>query len=320
MQRMQIMTKWKEILTKEFLNEELVVFPQKNSRQLAEVLGCGRTTVGKYARKFGIQLSNRMYSVDDHFFDELNFNTAYLLGLSTADATVYGTSSKNSNEIKWEQIDPELVYWVRDLISPERPVYINNPNTRPSAAHMKNCKLTYSVRIISKIITDRLISLGIIPRRTGKETLLDLPLELHPAYLRGLFDGDGSIRLYFKGDPKRNINPLTNKPNEYPANLFRCDICCSRRKFLEDLQKSNDIFQNFHINKGCRCWVLISAAKDTILQFGKYIYSTPPDIRLARKEIKFEELRQGKHLQCEPYLSTTTGMEQDGQLLASNTS
>jgi intein-encoded DNA endonuclease-like protein len=66
-------------------------------------------------------------------------------------------------------------------------------------------------------MVDRLISLGVIPNKTGSETMKYVPDEWKTDFIRGFFDGDGSISI-------RNDN-----------SNFSCFICSQNKEILSDI-------------------------------------------------------------------------------------
>lgn len=91
-----------------------------------------------------------------------------------------------------------------------------NIYTRTRPNNLKLCTVHYN----SKYLIDRLISLGVVPRKTGIETMEHVPDEYKLDFVRGYFDGDGSI----------SISESKNKTQ------FNCNICGTSLNILEQIQ------------------------------------------------------------------------------------
>lgn len=138
---------------------------------------------------------------------------AYILGFTTADGCV------NFNPTKWvyslsyglNKDDIEILEFIRSEICPTKP--ISQPNKQDMV------RLEFN----SKTLCNDLINLGVTPRKTGFEILPKVPDEYRFDYLRGLFDGDGSI--YFNEKSKSKWSRTA---------VFA--ITCSNKNYLEDLR------------------------------------------------------------------------------------
>lgn len=138
---------------------------------------------GKYINR----LANTTY------FDVIDGEAkAYLLGFITADGSVSVRAGRKFSKILRLELQ-ESDEMILDLLSSELNIkskkYYRN----------KNGKVTVSIGISSTEIVDSLERYGVVANKTyALESLfIDLPEDLLKAYLRGLFDGDGS--LYISG-------------------------------------------------------------------------------------------------------------------------
>ncbi len=80
-----------------------------------------------------------------------------------------------------------------------------------------SCWIDGTIYIEVKKIKEDLIKLGITPQKTGKEVFCNIPQEYVYSYIRGIFDGDGSVGIY-------------KSP--------RFEIVSANLKFLEDINNN----------------------------------------------------------------------------------
>ena len=176
-----------------------------------------KTCVYRYIRKFGLQSyvqhppQNKIILNHDFFENIDNEHKAYWLGMLVADGNIsdFGRKSytirlllKNSDIYHVEQFAKD--------IGIDKKVHINNDGRGSIAIHSK------------KMFFD-LMSHGVMPQKTRHEVFPELPKELVPHFIRGFFDGDGTIY-------KRNeTNPKRKRP--------QCCIgfVCGNKKFIDAL-------------------------------------------------------------------------------------
>lgn len=157
-------------------------------------------------------MSKSIYTYDNTFFEKIDTEEkAYILGFIYADGNVNDPSKDKHYrvKIKLKADDFGLLEKIKDAIKYTGPVKIYN---------QKNGKGVSELRICSKIMHSQLVSHGVVPRKTFviKYPPIDESLDRH--FIRGFFDGDGSIYL------------RKNRPNG-----FRVDIQCASYDFLESI-------------------------------------------------------------------------------------
>lgn len=130
--------------------------------------------------------ASRKYSVNDNYFKNQSHNMAYILGLIAADGNV--SVRENLVSIALRDYDFEILEKIRVELQSERPVKLY---TRADGTKFA------SLQIWSKTMKSDLSNYNITPRKT--ETILPptfLAKEYWRSYIRGYFDGDGSINNY----------------------------------------------------------------------------------------------------------------------------
>jgi intein/homing endonuclease len=140
-------------------------------------------------------------STNDHFFDDLTDEKAqYVLGLIASDGNL---SHNPKNKISITSKDREILEKVQKVMQTDYKVGFDG-------------RCVYQIQIYSDILYNRCISLG-LPER--KSLILDYPNWANRHFIRGVFDGDGSV---FKQH---------NRPT------ILCEFTSSSIKFINGLEE-----------------------------------------------------------------------------------
>lgn len=151
------------------------------------------------------------YLFNENFFNKWSIETAYVLGLIFSDGNV--SKEKDHFSIHISDKDVELLELINKLTKSNHPIEI-----RDHSAYL---------RIYNKFATAKLIGYGCIPRKSLILEFPNVPFKYLNHFVRGYFDGDGSI--YF------------NKPDVIKIKII------GTKKFLNKLQ--NILFLKLHLKK-----------------------------------------------------------------------
>lgn len=122
----------------------------------------------------------KKYTVVENYFDDWSQNMAYVLGFIVADGNIQKCGYYLKVEI--HPRDLAVLEFIRNQISPD--YEIKYPKGRSIARIYPACK-TWKTR---------LAQLGVVPAKTGKETIPEeMPEIFLWDFIRGYFDGDGSV-------------------------------------------------------------------------------------------------------------------------------
>lgn len=152
-----------------------------------------RTGVGK-----------RKYLLDEYYFDNIdNQNKAYILGFIYADGS--NALSKSTINISLQKSDKDILEKMRAELKSSKPlVFLDYSNKNDYGYHYKD---QYALRFHSAHMCSKLLELGVY---TDKSYTLKFPnflrKDLLPHFIRGVFDGDGSISRYKASDKNHQIN------------------------------------------------------------------------------------------------------------------
>lgn len=141
------------------------------------------------------------YEHNHDYFDNVDCEEkAYILGFLIADGTleIVKTKNRTSNRICFLNSvdDLETVELIRNQISPNSMLYYRN-----NTSGVKVRKEQVSLRITSKKMCDVLVNkYNILPRKTYHSDFIfdfnTIPEKYHSSFIRGYFDGDGSVSFY----------------------------------------------------------------------------------------------------------------------------
>ena len=141
-----------------------------------------------FDNKFGVEIQRnkvRKYEINEHYFDKIDSEEkAYFLGILYAD----GCNMVDHTEVslRLQEDDYEILDKLNKLLQPTKPIH--------KIKEKGNQKAQYRLLINSKLISYRLNELGITQNKTFTTTFPSfLSSDLHRHFIRGYFDGDGSV-------------------------------------------------------------------------------------------------------------------------------
>ena len=206
--------------------------------------------------KSQIQSENaRKYNINQDYFKTWSHNMAYILGFWYADGCIYGGKMF---DITLHKKDKYIIKKIAQELDYQGPIldYVDR----------QACRINFSC----KVIYNDLIALGGTERKSKTLQFPNIPIEFLPDFIRGYFDGDGSV-YNVKG---KRIN--TN-------------FACGSNKFLQSLLqllKKEAGIEGGSISIANQS--LTFGKKDSI-KLGNYIYQNNPELYLLRKYEKFKQ-------------------------------
>jgi hypothetical protein len=191
-------------LTKEMLEYEYGL--SKNWSTVARTLGHSYTTIKKYVDLYDIQYEKRQqYSCDYNFFKNETPESFYVAGFIAADGSIRNTKYSDILKINLSINDIEHLIKIKNIMNSNHP--IKEFVIDPKAKIIKKC---VEFKIFSCGMINDLEKFNIIQNKTFTYHMPDWLL-IHPLvshFMRGYFDGDGTISLgkLYKG---RKVKQLT---------------------------------------------------------------------------------------------------------------
>ena len=204
--------------------------------------------------------AKRKYKLNENIFSKIdNEVSAYWLGFLYADG--YNHTKKSSVTLCLHNLDINMLEKFSLFLETDKPIRRNTENSS-------------KVVIENKKISKDLEKLGVIQAKTHKiefPNFLDEKMEKH--FIRGYFDGDGSITYGRKLNVSATISLVSTK------------------NFLDEICKRIEIHFNYtkrHKNKEDNIYTINSGGICNILKFYNYLYKDS-NIFLLRKKEKFEK-------------------------------
>lgn len=267
------------------LLKQLYLTERKNTYVIAEELRVDAATIQRRLKKLGVEIRDnaechRRFSIDQHYFDRINTpDKAYFLGLLYADGSNFPIDSKGK---EWYHIilslsgddDVSVLTTFRRYLKtdiPIRKIIPSNPKHKP----------IYRLTICSKHMSQQLEKLGISKGKTYNATYPDfLNQQLHSHFIRGVFDGDGSISIQ------------TNRPC---AASFDITTASNVSKGIANIISSYDLADHMHLISDKRSPSILHiqfSRVEQILKVMDWLYKDCKDLYMNRKYIKYIDLKK----------------------------
>lgn len=213
-------------------------------------------------------MANFKYLVNHKYFDVLNFETAYFLGILAADGNV----SQNRITLGVCEKDREIVDNFKNAIQSTHPIKQRITRLREKSYPQQ------VFRFNSPHMCKTLETYGIIPNKSLTLKFPNIPPSLISSFVRGYFDGDGSITItkhknmfiYILGTERflKNIKDYYNQ------------LCNTNVGWVTRHDKSKIFHFCIHGNNGGKCfsdWIYHNSKQNTRLK-RKYVKMTSFDV------------------------------------------
>ena len=188
----------------------------KTHNEIAIELGYSTSKICTLLQKNNIKArSTTIYNVDEEFFKEINTEEkAYILGWWYSDGNV---RLDGKIRVALAEDDKNILEWIKEQLKYTGPLYYKKPKNEKSKAQFELC-------INRQSLAKDLIKWGCIPSKSLILTFPDfLREDLVRHFVRGVFDGDGSINLTRKTCPTIFITGSYNFIYRL-ADILPCDF------------------------------------------------------------------------------------------------
>ena len=169
-------------------------------KQLSELFPISQVSINTLLKRNGYVAKSqselqRKYPIVEDFFDVIDTEEkAYILGLLYADG--YNNTDRNSVNLGLKESDKKILDKITNLIQPTKPLqYVDTSRARKKIG-CENSQNQYRLVIANKHISQRLAELGCGKAKTHNLTFPteeQVPSHLIRHFVRGYFDGDGSV-------------------------------------------------------------------------------------------------------------------------------
>lgn len=212
----------------------------------------------------------KIYTLDEDYFKNIDsIEKAYFLGFISADGNVEILKSGCYTFTLTVSIkDIEILDKLNESINTNKPI----------KTYYKKGFQYARIIITNNAFVSNLMNIGVKPRKTWDNTIIDLPEKYMSHYLRGYFDGDGSI-LFRK------------KTSNYAVSISGFEHNMNRIKEYLD---NKNIYSSFYLDKreynitetSGKFGSLSFGNKTSMYSFLKYIYKDNNGYCLSRKREK----------------------------------
>ena len=218
---------------------------------------------GIYIRNYVESKDNlRKYNINDNYFKTQSHNMAYILGLIAADGNI--SSKENGIFIALKETDKEILEKINNELGNTRPIKIYER----ADEYEKTAKLSFWSSTIKKDLSHY----GLNPNKTFNiEPPYFLLPEYHISYIRGYFDGDGSISLC-NYTPAFRISGASKKIISWIKDCFsiQYNIYTNLRIEKEKLSENRDWYVLDYYGDRARQIYNILYIKDSLYMERKY--------------------------------------------------
>ena len=169
--------------------------------------------------KFDHRGGHNRYSCNFDFFKKWTDEMAYVLGFLYADGCIVDAVSSRTQYIQFNSNDKEILEKIRRVMESGHPLGVRPPHP---VIHKNGTYISaesFILRIGSRKMFNDLIHFGIIPNKSKIIKFPTIPNKHLGPFIRGYFDGDGSIvfnkkrwiRIVFTSGSKDFLGQLSNK-------------------------------------------------------------------------------------------------------------
>ena len=218
--------------------------------------------------------SSRRYHFVDGYFNDYTEENSYWMGFISADGHV--GVKRGRIEIKIHSKDVDRLIAFRNVVKGDFPIY--RYNTRPHV----------SVVMFSREMIDDLTEKRIGPKAPALRIPLNIPDTCVRHFIRGCFDGDGSISL--SRAPNGSLRPT------FQILGSKCLLEWMSKKLVGQAGVESSI--NVRLMEGC--WALCIGSRRSLIKIKNYFYDNVDEsLCMKRKKEKFG-LFYGKKIKPRP--------------------
>jgi len=134
-------------------------------------------------KEFTTEYNPTTLPVNEDYFSELNQESAYWLGFLYADG--YVNSNRSTFELGLAAKDESHLRKFRQAVDAEQPIQRKTTNLNTEAVR---------ITISREGFIEHLVELGLDIGKTESDHIPEMKVSLLPHFVRGLFDGDGTVR------------------------------------------------------------------------------------------------------------------------------
>ena len=252
----------------------LYVNDNHSLQSIANIYSCSIPVIIRILNKNGIKRRKHTRSLyNKAYFNEINSKEkAYFLGLLYAD----GCNYEKGITLSLQMEDYKIIETFKKSIGFTGKINYRN-HTNPKY------KGIVRIKIHDEHISNQLSNLGVVPRKSLVTKYPNIPKELYPHFIRGVFDGDGCISLY----------KVYNKYNTCQFSIMGNILFIKK---IEEIINENCNFSKGYLHKNKKhdenIVSLVYSGKKKINKIIDWLYLNSDELYLERKFLKFKQVKK----------------------------
>lgn len=265
--------------------EELYHEKKMSMKQIAELYRCNYNAVRNYMVLLGITPRKiteahalaSPKSVNEHFFSKWSNEVAYILGIIITD----GSFDNKTGNLRISMTDVDVIQGVAEAMELKNGLsYVKKKKNHKQQLKLSICR--------SQIINDlRQLGVTVDGTKTFKQKFIDIPAQYRSHFIRGIFDGDGSIVVRQR---KLKTGIFTSKELTIitTSSYYLAKGVCNT--MYEDLNIKLDVYHQIKATtKQADVYRVNLYSKENVHKFFNYIYKDKDYLFMHRKYAKFLE-------------------------------
>lgn len=198
-----IYQKPEKILTEEQERDIENRYYSATSTELAKEYGVSSSKISQIWMQANLKgKTNRTYYLDEDYFENIdNDEKAYWIGFIASDGCLYHPKDSRQDilSVSLAIKDKEHLEKLKKSLKTNKPISIGRHGKNKNFEHA-------SLQISSNKISKDLQKIGVCPQKTYNVQWPKIPKKFLPAYIRGYFDGDGSIAHKIEKNKLHRVN------------------------------------------------------------------------------------------------------------------
>jgi len=207
--------------------------------------------------------------INQNFFKKCTSSVAYVLGYFVADGCIVVKKDRKNNPYVFNitSANKEHLEKIRQVMNSGHAI---SAKSRGSSTR----KSYYQLQISNQVICKNLMKLGILPRKTYNLDFIKIPNNYFSDFVRGFFDGDGSVYIYtVNGTPQ--IKASFSSASYNFINELNKKICKNLNIPTKTIHKENQ--------EGKLTKYVINFYIDDCEKLARFMYKNNPSLYLLRK-------------------------------------
>lgn len=218
--------------------------------QMAKKIFRSPASIQSKVRYLSVSKKVDKHALNQFFFNKWSDSMAYVLGFIAADGNICKTGNAHMIQIACD--DKDVIQKIKSALSSESPIHERK---------RMNSKVSYQIRFSDKRTYNYLLKLGITPKKSlTLQPPKNIPNKYLHHYIRGFFDGDGSVWESSRSKRKRLVSVFYSASSRMAKFIYQQvkRICSEFAGTINGIQTPNGDRLYYSIVLGHRDSLLLS--------------------------------------------------------------